>query len=466
MNFTDLYTSIFPVHKRIIFLIMLPVIFVGIITTVLLSTYFSQPLNRFLEEQFDANLHLASRMGIDICETYFQQILDFRLEENKEINMSYQFEALQEIEAVSQQFPNIEMLVIENSKFVKANSIETGLEEWPLPEHDLSHDSIIDARLSNMNIKAYIRYFPFWNWHVISFIPEKKYRAPISWANQLLLFSTLGVFVSVFIVLLIVFNRSIVKPLNRLIVGTKNVSEGKLLPVTPVRDNEFGQLIVFFNEMVENLRNKDEHINKSLQEKDILLKEIHHRVKNNLQIINSLMALQADTISDNNTLIHLRDIEGRIKTMGIIHEHLYKSRDFTSIFLDDYLYELVEHLFSSYMMDSGRISWEIQAEKIEIDLNASIPCGLILNEIISNAFKYAFPGDKEGSLQFTIDRIDGHCRLTVSDDGIGFPDGIDLHNGGKLGMQLITSLTKQLNGTVELKLEKGTEYTITFPLNR
>ncbi len=464
MKYTDIYKRIFPIHRRIIFQVMLPVVISGVFTTILLSTYFSRPLDRFMREQFDANLRLASRMGINICETYYQQILDFRLEENVEINRSYKTEALQEIRAISRQFPNVEMMVIKNRETVLAASTDLDLKKWPLPDHAPGEDSILNARLSNNSIKSNIRYFPFWDWYIVSYISDKNYRAPIISANRLILFSTLGVFLIVFIVLMIVFNRSLLKPLNRLIVATKNVSEGKMIPVAPVQENEIGQLIQFFNEMIENLKTKEDRITKSLHEKEILLKEIHHRVKNNLQIVNSLIALQSDNISDPHTLNHLRDIEGRIKTMGIIHEQLYRSSDFSHIFLDDYLRELVGHLFLSYMMDPERIHYEIQGDHFEIDLIPSIPCGLILNEIVSNAFKYAFPGSRTGNLFIEITRTNGGCTITVSDDGVGFPEGVDLREGGRLGMQLIASLVKQLNGTVDMKRNNGTEYIIAFPL--
>jgi two-component sensor histidine kinase len=215
---------------------------------------------------------------------------------------------------------------------------------------------------------------------------------------------------------------------------------------------------------VEELNLKSAQLAESLEQKELLLAEIHHRVKNNLQIMTSLIALQARNIGDVQIRAHLRDIEGRIKTMGIIHEHLYGSKDFSSINLQSYAEALLEYLFSSHKMDSNLVKLEIDVAPIPIDLSASIPCGLIINEIVSNSFKYAFPDGRRGRISIEIHAENDRCRMRIGDDGVGIPDSINLSKGGKLGMQLIRNLARQINGEIELLPGDGTWYTLDFLL--
>ena len=247
-------------HKRIIFLIILPVVIVGTAISGVLIASLSPPMESFLIGHFEANLRLASRLGVGICDTHFNQLIDMRLEESSEMNIALKQEALEQIKAVGRQIPNVHMLVLEDKQFIKAISIDFQQEVWRLPASVNMENTIIDIKLGEERIKANIQYFPFWNWHIISFVMEKDYFAPISTARQIIYLSTIGVLVAVFITLLAVFHQSVTKPLNRLIVATKDVTEGKLLPVHPIQDNEIGQLFGFFNKMVKSLKIKTEEV--------------------------------------------------------------------------------------------------------------------------------------------------------------------------------------------------------------
>lgn len=202
---------------------------------------------------------------------------------------------------------------------------------------------------------------------------------------------------------------------------------------------------------------------KSLMEKATLLKEIHHRVKNNFQIINSLFDLQAAAAEDRQIQSILREPRARIQAMAMVHERLYQSEDLTSIDFGQYVEELSRELFIAYQVDPGRISLEIDADSIEIGIDKAIPCGLILNELLTNAIKYAFPTEnRRGRIQVTLKREDGETVLRVKDEGVGIsPDALTKRDGS-LGLTLIDILTQQLRGKVAIDGSDGTKTEVRF----
>jgi Signal transduction histidine kinase len=215
---------------------------------------------------------------------------------------------------------------------------------------------------------------------------------------------------------------------------------------------------------VEALYNKkaEEKIEESLKEKEMLLKEIHHRVKNNLSVISSLLNLQSGYIKDKEDLELFRESQTRAKSMALIHERLYQSEDLKRIDFSDYIKTLASDLFRTYAVDPTRINLKMDLEIILLDINTSIPLGLILNELVSNAMKYAFPDDEKGEINIKLKSKDDQYTLTVSDSGVGLPDELDFDKIDSLGLQLVNSLTNQIDGTVELDMTHGTKFTITF----
>jgi len=207
----------------------------------------------------------------------------------------------------------------------------------------------------------------------------------------------------------------------------------------------------------------EERIQASLAEKTVLLKEVHHRVKNNLQIICSLLDLQSDSVPDERSRIYFRDSQDRIRTMAFVHELLYQSSDLASIDFGEYIQRLVAYLFNSYVKDVKRISLNIMTDSLSLGIDRAIPSGLILNELVSNSLKHAFPGDCDGSItiELGIDR-DGVVTIVVADDGVGFPGEVDFANTPTLGLQLVNMLVKQLRGRIELARDGGARFTIRF----
>lgn len=204
-------------------------------------------------------------------------------------------------------------------------------------------------------------------------------------------------------------------------------------------------------------------IQASLEEKNAMLKEIHHRVKNNLQIISSLLNLQAGYITDERALEAFSESRNRVKSMALVHERLYMSDNLSKVNFHEYISNLSEFLMSTYKTTAASVRMDTQIADITMSIDVAIPCGLIINELITNSLKYAFPGNRPGTICVEM-HVEGDTNvLSISDDGIGFPGDIDFRNTASLGMQLVVVLTGQIEGTIDLAREKGTRFTIKFP---
>jgi PAS domain S-box-containing protein len=206
----------------------------------------------------------------------------------------------------------------------------------------------------------------------------------------------------------------------------------------------------------------EKEIVKSLKEKEILLKEIHHRVKNNLQIISSILNLQSSFVQDENTLTILQDSRNRIRSMSMIHESMYRTNNFSSIRFSDYLLNIASGLMASYQINEDYVSLKTDLHAVDLVLDQAIPCALIVNELITNSLKYAFPENRKGVITICVKENLNIVSLSVEDNGIGFKEGFDFMNTDTLGLQLVISLTEQLDGKLEMKNEDGTKFLIIF----
>ena len=219
-------------------------------------------------------------------------------------------------------------------------------------------------------------------------------------------------------------------------------------------------IVCIGNNIIE-IKYAEEKIKKSLKEKELLLRELHHRVKNNLQIILSLINLQSNGIKDREDYEIFRESQSRVKSMAIIHEKLYQSADFASINFEEYIKSLASYLISYYSKDL--IEVEINVEKgLVLNMDTAVPCGLIINELVTNSIKHAFRGINSGKICINLQSDDGCFTLIVGDNGIGLPPGIDVKNPQKLGLQLVNSLTDQLEGKIDFNGSYGTEFKIKF----
>jgi len=213
---------------------------------------------------------------------------------------------------------------------------------------------------------------------------------------------------------------------------------------------------------VAERKRMEEKIRASLREKEVLLKEVHHRVKNNMQVISSILNLQSRYIKNNHTLKVFADSQNRIRSMALVHEKLYESEDLAKIDFAEYVRSMTSYLLGLHGAGNS-IRFDIDIKDILLDVNTAIPCGLIINELVSNSLKYAFPKGRGGEIYICLHLAeDDKFTLTVKDNGIGLPKGLDFRKTESLGMQLVIMLTEQLDGSIEVDIKKGTTFKIRF----
>lgn len=233
--------------------------------------------------------------------------------------------------------------------------------------------------------------------------------------------------------------------------------------VNPIYDNEgnISEISIVAHD-VTNKKQYEKEITDSLKEKEILLKEIHHRVKNNLQVISSILSLQCSYISDEGTLEVLQESRNRIRSMAIIHENLYQTTNFSSIDFAGYIKNLVTNLRSLYYNKHTQVVINYELEEVDLILDQAVPCGLIMNELITNALKYAVEPNKLTIITISV-KVEGNTiYLRVSDNGKGMPEGMIIENNDSLGLQLVQTLVEQLDGSMEYNSNKGTNFLIKF----
>ena len=202
----------------------------------------------------------------------------------------------------------------------------------------------------------------------------------------------------------------------------------------------------------------------SLKEKEVLLKEIHHRVKNNLQVVSSLLSLEAGRTKDEKLVQSLKESQARIRSMALIHEKLYQSRDLSRVDFEGYVRNLAVYLIRTYGTGHGAVELQLDVADIRLGIDRAIPCGLILTELITNSLQYGFPDSRGGTITVEL-RPDGNggLQLSVHDNGVGLPDNLDIAKSDSLGLQLVSTLTLQLGGQLEIDRSDGTRFSITFP---
>jgi len=220
--------------------------------------------------------------------------------------------------------------------------------------------------------------------------------------------------------------------------------------------------VVFSMTDIDSLKVAEKNFRTSLEEKELLLRELHHRVKNNMQIISSLLSLQTQHIKDERDLKIFESSQNRVKTMSLIHEELYSSQDFSHINLSEYIQNLTKELLTSHIEDPGRVKLTVNVEDVRMELETAIPLGLLINEIVANSVNHAFPNEQKGKIIVELERDGNAFILKMSDDGIGIPEDIDFKKAETLGFQLINSLVNQLDGQIEMHTNNGTRYTVKF----
>ncbi len=275
-----------------------------------------------------------------------------------------------------------------------------------------------------------------------------------------------------------ILSRNITKPLHELSMAAARIADGNYSsPIELNRSDELGVLADSFNQMSRKIRNSKDELEKkineveeknyllenSLKEKEILLKEVHHRVKNNLQIISSLLNLQSGNIESPEIKEIFKSSQLRIRSIALIHEKLYKSKNIARINLKEYINELIVYLLNLYNTSSARVRTRLEMDEVTTEIGMTITLGLILSELIINAIKYAFPESRTGDILIALNHQKDHeYVLIVKDNGVGFPEDMDFENAQSLGLSIVKTLLSQINGKAEYRRADGTEVRIYF----
>lgn len=259
---------------------------------------------------------------------------------------------------------------------------------------------------------------------------------------------------------------------GRTVAGVETVRQRKdgtkidvSLTISPIIDTN--QNIVGLSGIIRDIserKRSDEQIKQSLKEKEILLREIHHRVKNNMQVVSSLLKLQSGYITEEKYLEMFKESRNRIMSMSLVYEKFYKSEGLVKINFKEYIKDFIGELFQSYGIKKGTIALNINAEDISFGVDTAIPCGLIINELVTNSLKHAFPDERDGEIKIVLHRTDENTiELVVSDNGVGIPKDLDFKKTESLGLHLVTILVEnQLQGSIGLDRSKGAEFQIKF----
>ena len=252
---------------------------------------------------------------------------------------------------------------------------------------------------------------------------------------------------------------------NVFIINARDISERMLAQEEKLRAEVAEATTSFLKKEIAERKISEEKLKETLSEREMLLKEVHHRVKNNLQVISSILNLQSSYVKDQYTLSMLKECRDRIKSMSFIHESLYQTKNFSHVDFGDYLKSLCSNLLYSYSV-SGRVALNFDIDNIFLTLDTAIPAGLIVNELVSNSLKYGFPDNQKGNIFVSLKRSKGGSNiLMVEDDGVGMPSSVNYKETDSLGLQLVVTLSDQIDGKITLKKVKGTCFVIKFKAN-
>ena len=229
--------------------------------------------------------------------------------------------------------------------------------------------------------------------------------------------------------------------------------------VTPIKFKGIKASLSINHDITER-KQAEEQIKKSLKEKNILIKEIYHRVKNNLAVVSSLLNMQSKYINDKKAIEAFKETRDRVMSMSMVHTQLYNSDDYTNVEYKKYVKNLVSRVFYTAKI-SGQVKLHLELDDVTVPIDKAIPCGLLLNELVTNALKHAFPKNRKGNLRIIMRSLkDEYCEIIVKDDGVGIPENFDLEKSKSLGLKLINLLVKQISGTLEIESKQGTEFRI------
>ncbi len=253
-----------------------------------------------------------------------------------------------------------------------------------------------------------------------------------------------------------------VEPFESRFIDKNGVIKWVIVHLTTIRKNKKINYILGIASDITEQKVAEIKLNSSLNEKNNLLQEIHHRVKNNMQIISSLLNLQKQYVNDDEAVNVLQESQNRVKSMAMVHEKIYLSKDLAHINFGDYIQSLVSNLFYSYTVDKSRIRSVFKIDDVNLNIETAVPCGLIISELVSNGLKHAFPNEMKGRILISLNATGNKYELIICDNGIGLPKGLNINNLESLGLLLVKNLTDQIEGQININNTYGTEFKIVF----
>jgi two-component system, sensor histidine kinase PdtaS len=258
------------------------------------------------------------------------------------------------------------------------------------------------------------------------------------------------------------FKGEYIEPFESRFIDKNGVIKWVIIHLTTIRKNKKINYVLGIASDITKQKVAEIKLNSSLSEKNNLLQEIHHRVKNNMQIISSLLNLQKQYVNDDEAVNVLQESQNRVKSMAMVHEKIYLSEDLAHINFGDYIQSLVSNLFYSYTIDKSRIRPILNIDDVNLNMETAVPCGLIISELVSNGLKHAFPNEMKGCILISLKAKGNKYELTICDNGIGLPKELVINNLESLGLLLVKNLTDQIDGRIYINNNNGTEFKIVF----
>jgi two-component sensor histidine kinase/HAMP domain-containing protein len=346
------------------------------------------------------------------------------------------------------------------------------------PVYDSANASIFQYKDVNGNtVIASLTQVPGTKWVCLIEMPKSVLlQGPNNYMQWVIIFGI--VLLGIGFLLTWVISRTITRPLNNLTQAVSNVTADNYSTSLDIqRNDEVGILANAFNNMINRINisqrdlqekikeisEKNALLQNSLHEKDVLIREVHHRVKNNLQVISSLLTLQANKLNEPRLTEAFKESQNRIRSMALIHEKLYKTSNFAKLEMEEYVNQLIMYLFTSYNINTSKIQTSVEIDNISVNIDIAIVLGLIINETITNSLKHAFNNNDKGRISISLKSCeDNSYALTIKDSGTGFPDDFNFEKSDTLGLLLVNTLVEQLDGKVEFGTKGGAEIRVLF----
>jgi two-component sensor histidine kinase len=462
-------------RHRILLSVIPPVLLVTTAFAVLFIRLVVPGLQRQFIERAFADLEAATQEAIELCENGLGTLLEMRLEEEPAMVETLRRDTLEQIKRLPSRFPGIQVAVVEQGTLVTPECTEIGSAAPVLLNLPAAApETAMELTLADPTY-AHWRYFPFWRRHIIAYVSLSVAMAPLTSARRVVLAALLGGATTMLAAFVVTFVVRVDRPLRKLARTANVVSAGRFENTGITRQDEIGAVARAFDAMVASLMEKDaqlrtnmRELEDSVQEKEVLLREIHHRVRNNLNIIESLLRLRADSLTDTSDVIQaFQESTDRIRTMAMIHSRLYESGDFSRIRLDEHIRDLVTELIREYPV-YRQVTLEMDVRVCTVAVDQAIPLGLLVNEAVTNALKHAFSGPTTGVLRVGLRPVETlpptplRYLLTIADNGPGIPQQELNTPGGSLGMTLIRELAAQVHGELRVSTDSGTTVAVMF----